>query len=158
VLLLIPLQLPVILLGHELQLAAAEVDLDVGKLHQEQFILVAGLQVRALIAVAQTPALGTDPDGAVLQASPVHAAGAFRVGQKPLQPLPELRHAKTVRPGKAVKPDVGPDPVQIFLEPGDRFQETGVAQLAIITQTAITFSHGLSPKSSLWLSAFSNQL
>jgi hypothetical protein len=67
------------------------------------------------------------------------------VGQEPFQSLSELRQAKTLLPGEAVEPDVGPDLIQEALQPGYRFQETGVAQLAIITQTAITLSHGLSP-------------
>jgi len=129
----------------ELQLAAAQIELDVGKLHQEQFVLVARLQIRALIAVVQAPGLGAQPDGAVGQPPAVFAAWAFRVGQEPFQPLSELRQAETLLPGEAVEPDVGPDLLQVILQPGDRLQETGVAQLAIITQTAITLSHGLSP-------------
>ena len=90
--------------------------------------------------MVEPPGLGADPDGAILQPRPFLTAGTFRVGQKPLQPLPELRQAKTLRPGETVEPDVGPDLFQVGLKPGDRFQETGVAQLAIITQTAITLS------------------
>ena len=142
--------------GLELYLAAAQVDLHVGELDQEQGVLVAGLQVRALVAMFEMPGLGADPDGAVVQTPPVPAAGAFRVSQEPFDPLPELRQAEAVGPGKAVEPDVGPDLFQVALQPDDRFQETGVPQLAIITQTAITLSPGRSPMKKP--SPFSHQL
>ena len=111
--LLLPFQLPVVFPGLELQLAAAQVDLDVGELHQEQGELVAAFQVRTLVAMFDLPSLGTDPDGAVLQAPPILAAGAFRVGQEPFQALSELRQAETLRPGEAVEPDVGPELFQV---------------------------------------------
>jgi hypothetical protein len=83
--------------------------------------------------MVELPTLGAPADGAVIQTPTVPTAGAFGVSQEPFQPLSELRQAETLLPGEAVEPDVGPDLVQEALQPGDRFQETGVAQLAIIT-------------------------
>ena len=91
------------------------------------------------------PALGANSDGTVAHPTPAFAAGALRVGQKPLQPPSKLLEIETVRTGKTVAPDVGPNLVQVALEPDHRFQQIGIAQLAIFTQTAITLSHGLSP-------------
>ena len=86
-LLLIPLQPPVIFTGLELQMPAEQIDLHIGELHQEEIEFVAGLQVRALITVLQSPAPGAQADGAVLQTPAFFAAGALGVGQKPRQSL-----------------------------------------------------------------------
>jgi hypothetical protein len=87
VLRLLPLQSPVIFSGLELQLAAEQIDLHIGELHQEEVEFVARLQVRALITVFQPPGPGAQPDGAVLQSPAFFAAGALSVGQKPRQSL-----------------------------------------------------------------------
>jgi len=61
--------------------------------------------------------------------------------QKPVQASPEFLEAEALFLGKAMNPPVGPKAVHILFHEGHDLEKFGMAQLAVIAQTAIALSH-----------------
>jgi hypothetical protein len=119
--------------GSILKLLAAQSRFQVGELGQQKVEFVTRLEIRALVTVVQPPGLGAAANGAILMAPAILAARALRVGLEPFQALAQLRKTKNFFSGKTMEPPVAPEAAQVFLEPGNRVQKGGVAQLTIVT-------------------------
>jgi hypothetical protein len=143
-------QMPVKFPGLVFKLPPPQPGFQVGKLRQQKVEFVAGLEVRTLIALLYTPLRGAPSDGAILLAPAFLATRTHRVVLKPIEALAHFREAEPFVARKTVNPPVAPETAQVFLEPGDRGQKRGIAQLAIVTQTAKTCSiHLFSPSGGL---------
>ena len=129
--------------GALLQLPAAQPVLEVRKLAQQEVEFFAGREIRTQIALVHPPVQGAAANGAVLMAPAVLATRTLRVGPEPCQALAQFWEAEHFFAGETMKPPVGPEAAQVFLEPGHRVQKGGIAKLAIVKQTAKTCSaHG----------------
>jgi hypothetical protein len=119
--------------GSILNLLAAQSGFQVGELGQQKVEFIARLEIRALVTVVQPPVQGAAANGAILMAPAILAARTLRMGLEPFQALAQFRKTKNFFPGKTMEPPVAPEAAQVFLEPGNRVQKGGVAQLAIVT-------------------------
>jgi len=116
-----------------LKLPTVQSGFQVRKVGQQKVEFVARLEIRTLVTLVQPPVQGAKANGAILAAPATLATGTLRVGPEPFQALAKFREAKTLFAGETMKPPVGPEAAQVFLEPGDRVQKGGIAQLAIVT-------------------------
>jgi hypothetical protein len=107
--------------------------LKVGKLGQQKVEFVTRLEIRTLVTLVQAPAQGAKANGAIIMAPTLLATGTLRMGLEPFQAFAKFCETKTLFAGETMQPPVGPEAAQVFLEPGDRVQKAGIAQLAIVT-------------------------
>jgi len=119
--------------GSILKLPAAQSGFQVGELGQQKVEFIAGLEIRALVTMFHPPGLGAAANGAILMTPAILAARTLRVALEPFQALAQFRETKPFFPGETMEPPVAPEASQVFLEPGNRVQKRGVAQLAIVT-------------------------
>lgn len=64
------------------------------------------MEIRTLIAISILPLTCAVPDGALSQAPPFFAPGAFRMVKKPLQALVKFGKGETLTLREAVKPPI----------------------------------------------------